>query len=249
MNTVTMLAMTLHVAGGFVGLLSGVVAISARKGGRLHRRAGNVFFVSMMIMAVFACYLGAVIPGQTVNVFISLFASYLLATAWMTVRRKQEKAGLFEKGALAVSLCLSAPFVLLSGELALEVPPFFESAVPLKGPVLIAIFSFTLVIVIAAVSDAKLVLRGGISDSPRIARHLWRMCLGLTLATGSAFTNGFARMLPGPYHVPLAFFFPQFIPLILLFYWMIRVRFTGWYRGDTTGLGTQPVEHRFGRWG
>jgi hypothetical protein len=54
------------------------------------------------------------------------------------------------------------------------------------------------------------------------------MCLALTLATGSAFTNGFARLLPGPYHVPPAFFYPQFVPLILLCFWMIRVRLTGY---------------------
>ena len=30
-------------------------------------------------------------------------------------------------------------------------------------------------------------------------------------------------------HVPLAFFLPQFIPLGLLVFWMIRVRTTGWF--------------------
>ena len=224
LHILTMLAMGLHIAGGFVGLVAGVVAISVRKGGRLHRKAGNIFVAAMLVMAVFALYLGVVIPGQMVNVFISLFAAYLLVTAWMAVRRPEGCSGLFEKAAMVVSLCLSAPFALLSFQLAAGLPPFFESAVPLKGAITIAIFSFTLVIVTAAASDVKVVLKGGISGAPRIARHLWRMCLGLTLATGSAFTNGFARMLPGPYHVPLAFFLPQFIPLILLFYWMVRVR-------------------------
>lgn len=51
----------------------------------------------------------------------------------------------------------------------------FKSAVPLKGPVLIAIYGFTLVLAIAALSDAKVVFLGGISGAPRIARHLWRM--------------------------------------------------------------------------
>src|ERR1700761_5155803 len=110
----TMLAMGLHVAGGFIGLVSGGGAISVKKGGRLHRRAGNIFFGSMMVMAVFAAYLGVVMPGQTVNVFISFFASYLLVTAWMTVRRRDGGAGLFEKLALAVSLCICAPFLVLS---------------------------------------------------------------------------------------------------------------------------------------
>ena len=89
---------------------------------------------------------------------------------------------------------------------------------------LIAIYAFTGVLGIAALSDVKVVVQGAIAGPPRIARHLWRMCLGLTLATGSAFTNGFARLLPGPYHVPMAFFLPQFLPVLLLAFWMVRVR-------------------------
>jgi len=54
------------------------------------------------------------------------------------------------------------------------------------------------------------------------------MLLGLTLGTGSAFTNGLARLLPGPYHVPAAFVLPQFLPLALLLFWMIRVLLTAW---------------------
>jgi uncharacterized membrane protein len=34
-----------------VGIISGAVALLSRKGGRLHRVAGTVFLVSMLIMA------------------------------------------------------------------------------------------------------------------------------------------------------------------------------------------------------
>lgn len=112
-------------------------------------------------------------------------------------------------------------------------PLFFKSAIPIKGPVLIALYVFTFIIAIAAVSDAKLVWAGGISGAPRIARHLWRMCLGLLMATGSAFTNGLPRLLPGPMHVTTIYFLPQLVPLALLVCWMIRVRFTGWFRPIT----------------
>ena len=84
------------------------------------------------------------------------------------------------------------------------------------------------------IGDVKLVLAGRISGIPRISRHLWRMCLGLTLAAGSGFTNGLARLLPGSYHVPTAFFLPQFVPLALLGFWLVRVRFTGWYKRDAS---------------
>jgi len=38
--------------------------------------------------------------------------------------------------------------------------------------------------------------------------------------------------LPGPYHVPTVLFLPQFLPLGLLIFWMIRVRFTDWVKRD-----------------
>ena len=220
----------IHVGGGFAGLVSGTVALLAAKGRPLHRMAGNVFFVSMLLMAAFAILLAVVIPHQLVNVFIGTFALYLVGTAWLTVRRSEGAIGVPEKIALLVSICLCAPFVILAFQLTAGLPPLVTSAIPFKGPVLIAVYSFTAVLLIAAIADAKVVIGGGISGAPRIARHLWRMCLGLTLAAGSGFTNGFARLLPGPYHVPPAFFLPQFVPLVFLIFWMIRIRFTGWLR-------------------
>jgi hypothetical protein len=230
LHEMTTLAFVLHIGAGTIGLVSGTVAAFARKGGRLHRAAGTVFFVSMLVMAVFAIYLAVAMPGQIVNVFIGTFALYLVATAWMTVRRKEGAVGVPEKIAFVVALILCAPFAILSFQLAAGLPPFFKSAVPLEGPVLVAIYSFTSVLAIAAIADAKVVVAGGISGAPRIARHLWRMCLGLTLAAGSAFTNGLPRLLPGPMHVTPIFFIPQFLPLVLLIFWMIRVRFTGWVK-------------------
>jgi hypothetical protein len=232
----TILAFILHIGGGMLALIAGTIAALARKGGRLHRRAGTVFFVSMLVMAAFAAYLAVVRPGQLVNLFIAAFTIYLVTTAWFAVRHRDGENGLGEKIALLVAICLCAPFAVLSFQLAFGLPLFFKSAIAFKGAVLIAIYSFTAVLFIAVLGDAKVVFSGGITGTSRIARHLWRMCLGLTLATGSAFTNGFARFLPGPYHVPLAFFLPQFVPVILLIYWMIRVYFTGWYRNRPATL-------------
>lgn len=224
----TLLAFALHIGGGALGLASGTVAVIARKGTRLHRMAGTIFAISMVVTAVFACYLGIVIPNQIVNVLIGTFTLYLVTTAWLTIRRTPGTVGVAEKLALLVSICLCTPFAVLAFQLATGATPMLKSAVPLTGPVLVAIYGFASVLGIAAIGDAKLVLAGGISGIPRISRHLWRMCVGLTLAAGSGFTNGLARLLPGPYHVPKAFFFPQFIPLALMIFWLIRVRLKSW---------------------
>src|SRR5262249_39651735 len=107
----------------------------------------------------------------------------------------------------------------------------FKRAVPIEGPVRGALYSFTFLVSMAAIGDARLVRAGGVTGAWRIGRHLWRMCLGLTFAAGSAFTNGLPRLLPNTVHVPLILLFiPQLSSLVLLIFWMIRVRFTGWYK-------------------
>ena len=227
----TKLAIILHILAGTVGLLSGIVAMSFRKGARAHRVAGTVFFVSMLVMAAFADYLAVAIPEQIPNLFIGTFTIYLVATAWMTVRRSERSTGVAEKIALLAILLLCVPFAILSFQLATGLEPSFKSAVPLEGPVRVAIYSFTFLVAMAAIGDAKLVLAGGISGARRIGRHLWRMCLGLTLAAGSAFTNGLPRLLPNTMHVPLfLLFIPQLSSLGLLVFWMLRLRFTSWYK-------------------
>jgi len=226
----TLLAFILHVAGGTAGLISGIFAMTARKGGRVHRLAGNIFFVSMLVMAVFAVYLGFVRPGELVNVFIGILVAYLVATAWFTIRRPAGAVGVPEKIGLAVALILCAPFVLLSGQLALGLPTFFHSGMAFKGPLLLAIYLFTLVLAIAVGSDAVVVFGGGVTGAARIARHLWRLCVALTLATGSALSNGLPRLLPAALQLPGWTLYLQFAWVALLFYWMVRVRLTGWGR-------------------
>ena len=228
----TRLVFMVHVAGGTVGLLAGTLAVSTRKGAPLHRTAGTVFVASMLVMAACADYLAVAIPEQIPNLIIGTFTIYLVATAWLTVWRAEQSIGVAEKIALGVVVCLCLPFAVLSFQLATGLPPFLKSAVPFEGAVLIAIYTFTLVTVMAAMGDVRMILAGGIAGARRLQRHLWRMCLGLALAAGSAFTNGLPRLLPEGVQVPLAWLFvPQLTVLAVLVFWMLRVRFTSWYQG------------------
>ena len=230
----TVVAFAVHISCGTLALFAGVVALSALKGGTLHRRAGTVFVIAMLIMAIAADYLAVVRPDQLPNLLIGTFTFYLVTTAWLTVRRRESEHGFLEKAALAVVLCLFLPFAVLSFQIAAGMTPFLRSAVPFRGPVLIALYVFTAITGIAAVADVKVLVAHGISGKPRIERHLWRMCLGLAMAAGSAFTNGFPRLLPKGVHVPLLWLFtPQFIAIGVLLFWIFRLHFTRWYDGET----------------
>ena len=132
LHGVTTLAFIIHIGGGIIGLVSGTVAVFARKGGYLHRKAGTVFVVAMLIMACFAGYLAVAVPDQIVNLFISTFTVYLLATAWITVRRREGATGLFEKIALFVAVCLCAPLRSLAIQLAAGLTPMFKECCSLQ---------------------------------------------------------------------------------------------------------------------
>src|SRR5688572_21637909 len=80
-----------HIAGGFVGMGSGFVAMATKKGGRLHRQAGNVFFASMMLMAGIGAAVAPFLPERIGSV-AGLLTLYLVGTAWLTIRRRPDEA-------------------------------------------------------------------------------------------------------------------------------------------------------------
>ena len=61
--------------------------------------------------------------------------------------------GLLEIACFAVILILFVPFAVLSFQLATDMQPFLNSAVPLRGPVMVAIYVFTVVTGIAVATD------------------------------------------------------------------------------------------------
>ena len=215
----------LHIVGGTAGLLSGIAAVSARKGETVHRVAGTVFFVSMLIMSAMATWL-AIPLQQWGNVIAGIFTFYLVSTAWMTVRRKEGSIGTFEIGAMLVALS-GALAILYFGIQALGSPK-----PPPGGAPVAAYFIMAGVAGLAAALDLKVILRGGIAGIPRVARHLWRMCFALFIASGSFYTQFIVRKVHMPaflHHSPLLFI-PIIAPLFLILFWMIRVRFTNWYK-------------------
>jgi hypothetical protein len=214
-----------HVSAGILAMFAGAAAISFRKGSRWHATAGNVFVVSMLVMATFASSL-AYMKHQPNNVFGGMVTIYLVATAWATARRRDGGTGVLD--------WIGFLFAFTIGVLGV-----FHGFQKMTGrePVDPGTFAFmqlfmSSVILLAGIGDLRMILRG-ISGKRRIARHLWRMCFGWFIATGSFFL-GQQQVFPvwlrgSPVLLVLAL-----LPLMLLIYWMIRVRFTGVYKGMLT---------------
>ena len=210
----------LHIAGGSVGIVSGFVAIAARKGARLHAIAGTVFFVAMLTMATIATAVSpALDKDRWTNTTAGAFTLYLLATAWVAVRRRPAQVGRFEIVATAIPLgiivmaaCLAVHYV------GRPTPEDFAT-----------VYVFAGISALAVTCDIVMILRHGLVGPARIARHLWRMSAALFVATGSFFM-GQQKFLPEPIRGTFIPMLPVFAVLALLIFWMFRVRLSRAFR-------------------
>lgn len=206
-----------HVAAGGVALLSGGAALSVRKGGRLHSKAGTIFFASMLAMAGTGALVAAFLPERGTAV-IGLLTCYLVATAWASARRRDGRAGRFEVAAFALALACAAAMLAL-GVLASASPSGRFDSLPAA-----AHYPFALIAALAAVLDLNFLLRGRLERHQRIARHLWRMCAALAIAAFSFFL-GQQDEFPAAWRGLALWFVPPLAVLATMVYWLIRIRF------------------------
>ena len=214
--------LVLHIGGGTVGLVSGTVALATRKGGRLHSLSGRAFMVSMLSMAGIGA---AVAPfmADPVSTVAGIMTLYLLVSSWLTVKRRPGQIGRIEPIAALVPLG-----VTLAGAIFM----FLASKDPsgtVDGQPPQAFYMFVIVGSIAAAADLRLVLRRGVAGAERLARHLWRMCTALFVASGSLFL-GQPQVFPAAIRHSSLMYLPALAPLLVLIFWMIRVRLVRRYR-------------------
>ena len=234
--------LVVHICGGTLGLLSGTAAMSFRKGSPRHVLAGKVFVASMLTMAAVAVYLG-IVRHQPNNTGSGILTFYLIGTAWLTARRRDGETSRFDWVALLIPLAIGI-FNWVYGLKVLR-----GGANSVDGvPVGMMLFMGSICL-LAAAGDVRMLVGGGVLGAKRIARHLWRMCFGLFIAAGSFFlgpSNRPLRLLSavglGQHLSPALFSTALYsilsiLPLILLIFWLVRIRFTNAYSGKSMPRG------------
>jgi len=210
----------IHVAGGVAALVSGTVALAVRKGSGAHVSAGTWFCVAMFVLGVTASIL-APFKSPPDSPIGGIMVCYFVATAWMAVRRRSGTPGRFEKIACALVLVMAAAIIGHGFEVALA-PPGEFTAPPGAG----ALFGLGGICLLAGLLDLKFIIRGTLSATQRLSRHLWRMCFAFFVATGSFFL-GQQDVLPQAMRGSPVLFVLAFAPFALMLFWLARVRFSG----------------------
>ncbi|HEY1629849.1 MAG TPA: hypothetical protein VGF56_00940 [Rhizomicrobium sp.] len=218
--------MIVHIAAGCLGILSGLGAVSVRKGERLHRIFGTLFVLAMLATTSLAIYLAAFVPAvdprhsapPRASMAIAALTFYLVISAWLTVRRSAR----LEKLAFALALGLVAVLATFGTQAALHPTGGFNPPQPYFVFASLAAFSGAL--------DLRVILKGGLAGAARIRRHLWRMCVALFFASAFFFI-GQQKVMPTAWHGSPVLIALGVWPLFVMAFWLVRVRRSaGWDR-------------------
>jgi len=216
-----------HISAGSLALLSGTAAMSLRKGSDRHRKTGNIFVIAMLCLSASGAYLGFT-KYQLLNGLMGALTFYLVGTAWWTAKRQDGEAGIFDWGALMAPLAVGAALAI-NGLEAANSPTGSKGGYPAA-----AYFIFGSLALLFAAGDVRMLVRGGVFGAQRIKRHLRRMCVALFIATGSFFL-GQPQVFPAALRKTNVLFIPAFLPLLLMIFWLFRVRFANAYKEKVIG--------------
>ena len=207
----------IHIIAGLLALASGAVALYATKGSKLHRRSGTIFVIAIMVMTSSAVVMAAFLRPDQVNVIAGLLTFYLVSTALLTVRRSVEQARGLVTSFMLVALTGSA-FAFSLGFEALTSANGGVGGVPPQP-----LFMFGVVGLAGGLLDARMLWAGSIQGAHRLARHLWRMCFAMWIATGSFFL-GQPKVFPDILRQNVGLrAIPVVLVTLVMLYWLGRV--------------------------
>jgi uncharacterized membrane protein len=206
---------TLHILAGTLVLLSGFLALYSPKGGDLHRLAGRVFVVAMLLMASLGSLMAVVHITDRGTALIGMLCCYLVTTGYLAVARNELSRAALPALAVAAAAIGLAGLGLGASALATDGKIDHLPAAP--------VLVFAVFALLGSLGDARLLLRGTLDGRARLFRHLWRMGLALWIATSSFFL-GQAKFLPSGLREHGLHGVPVLAVLLTLLYWLFRMR-------------------------
>jgi hypothetical protein len=177
-----------------------------------------VFFWVMLVCYIVAAGVAPFLDdGQRPNTIAGVMALYLLLSGRAAARKPEIKAGIFQVAGLVVALTIAVAGALFMKMGAESPTGTIDGSPPEAFVVFMAAGLF------AAAGEIHVLVRKALSGPARIARHLWRMCFSLFIASGSFFL-GQIQVMPQwmresaiPYVAALA-------PLAAMLMWLVLVR-------------------------
>jgi uncharacterized membrane protein len=187
----------IHILSGFTALVTGFIAIIAKKGKKVHQKAGLTFFIGMIMVCISAILI-SLMKDNRFLLHIGIFSFYLVYSGYRSVKNKSLNPSKMD-WVLLLSAFVNCLAMILSGQLVL---------------IVFGVLGFSL-----AVQDAKLfydiVKNKEILKNKWLLRHISTM-LGGYIATFTAFLVVNITLESAPW---LPWLLPTIIGTPLIAYW------------------------------
>ena len=209
----------IHILAGALALVFGYVALFASKGATLHRRSGLGFVMAMGVMSLTGALVASLKPDRG-SIIAGLLTFYFVVTGLLTVRpvpgqRRIETVAMMWAFVLGLFAIWAGWWLAQRGRPE-AAPMFLFAALSIGG----------------AIGDLKMIRAGGLQGKPRIRRHLWRLCFAMWVAAASFFWGPRGRV-PEIIYIPALLPIPVLTPIVLMVYWLIRIRVKKTFKGFT----------------
>jgi hypothetical protein len=181
---------------------------SFARGPQAHVWAGRTFVATMLIMASAGVYL-AIAKSRPGDVLGGALTLYLVATSCAIARRRNGRPSVFD--------CVRYPDSNLDCS-SCNKSYRYEERVHAR-----AVRVSWLSRLDRHNRRYPNVMRGGFFGARRIARHLWRMCFALFIASASIFLAR-QRLFPHFMRASGTLYLLSFLPLVLMIFWLLCVR-------------------------
>jgi len=206
--------LALHLAGGALAIGSGFVALYVAKGATLHRRSGTIFACAMLSMPLTgAAVMAAGGRTSSANVLAGLLTTYLVITALTTVSARSPRVEKLDRRAMVAALAAG------SVSLGLALTILATGGRSTRGLAFVLLI-FGGILLPAGVGDLRMIRAGGLRGTPRLKRHLWRMCVALFIVVAS-FVLG--RRFPDALRILPIRLIP-YVVLVTMTVWLWRLR-------------------------
>lgn len=210
-----------HVSSGALALLTGAIALIARKGAKIHINFGRIFAYAMIGSSALGALLGLLKPEQFYITFhAGILGITLIASSWLAARKSTAERSL-AKNTLSIVNITNTLCLIGLGIYALRQGNGVFLGFAGEDYLFLAFMAG-----IAASSDISLWFRKTISNHHRVARHLWRMCFGFFITAGSAFTGPGGKVFPEAVQKSGILSLPELLIFLAMLFWLCRVLFT-----------------------
>ncbi len=194
-----------HATFGGIALITGGVAIVAKKGKKIHKKSGKVFFYTMLISAMISFVISFMPNHQSAFLFsVGIFSTYFLLTGYRSLKFKNDLSGLKTAKVIAYA-------IILTGFCMVVLPVFFQ----LRGNVVLLVFG--IMCLIFGIRDLRLFKDTDKLKKSWLKLHLGNMTGGYIAAVSAFFVVN--RILPGIWN----WFVPGIVGGAYITYWMIKL--------------------------